>query len=296
MMFASRSSTGEKVFAIINVLLLFLLVLATTYPLLYVLFASVSDPASVVAYRGILWRPLGFTLSAYRMVFTNPMIGIGYRNTLLYVILGTTVNLFLTILGAYGLSRKNLMWKNALMFFIVFTMFFSGGLVPSYLLVAKTLHLENTPWALILPGAISTWNLIILRTAFQAVPEALEEAARMDGANDLTILLRIMLPMSLPAIAVMILFYAVAHWNAWFSALIYLRTRELIPLQLVLREILILSQTDTMAAGAIGGDREPIGETIKFATIIVATVPILFVYPFLQRYFVKGVMIGALKE
>jgi len=220
----------------------------------------------------------------------------GYRNTLFYMVLGTTLNLFLTCLGAYGLSRKNLLLKTPITMFIIFTLFFSGGLIPSYLLVARTLGWVDTPWALIVPGAVSTFNLLILRTAFEQVPPALEEAARIDGANDWTILWRVIIPLSLPSLAVILLFYAVNHWNAYFSALIYLRDRTLYPLQLVLREILIANQTGDMTTGTLGGDVEPIGETIKYATIVVATLPILVLYPFLQRYFVKGVMIGGVKE
>ena len=179
---------------------------------------------------------------------------------------------------------------------IVFTMFFSGGLIPTFLLVGNTLNLMNNPLALILPTAISTYNLIIMRTAFEAVPYELEEAARIDGANDLQILWRIYLPLCKPVLAVMTLFYAVGHWNSFFSAMVYLRSREWYPLQLVLREILIASSTDSMTTEASATDKEPIGETVKYSTIIVATLPILFVHPFFQRYFIKGIMIGALKE
>ena len=224
------------------------------------------------------------------------MILTGYRNTLFYVIAGTTLNVFMTALGAYALSRRDLLFKNPIMFFIVFTMFFGGGLIPTYFLVGQTLHMQDTPWALIVPGAITTINLIIMRTAFNAVPASLEEAARIDGANDWTILFKIYLPLSWPVVAVMILFYGVAHWNSFFPAMVYLRTRELYPLQLVLREILISSNVQNMTTDVSSGDVFAIGETIKYATIIVATLPILFVYPYLQRYFVKGVMIGAIKE
>jgi putative aldouronate transport system permease protein len=181
------------------------------------------------------------------------------------------------------------------MFMIVVTMFFQGGLIPTYLLVSN-LGLVDTPWAMIIPGAINTWNLIIMRTSFQAVPASLEESAKIDGANEWTIMWRIILPLSIPVMAVMVLFYAVGHWNAWFNAMIYLRDRNLYPLQLILREILITNSTDSMMTNASGVDKMPISETIKYATIMVATIPILVLYPFLQKYFVKGVMIGALKE
>ena len=291
-----KRGVGDLVFDACNTIFLLGLVAVTVYPLLYVAFASLSNPTAVAQHRGVLLRPLGLTLDAYRLVFTNPMITIGYRNTLLYVVAGTTINLIMTCLGAYALSRKNVLLGTPIMFMIVFTMFFSGGLVPDYLLVANTLDWINTPWAVIIPPAISTLNLIIMRTAFSAVPEALIEAARIDGANDLTILARVVLPLAMPVVAVMLLFYGVAHWNSWFPAMIYLRSRDLYPLQLVLREILIISNVDQMTTGIASGDVMPIGETIKYATVIVATVPILCVYPFLQRYFVRGVMIGAIRE
>ena len=291
-----KESTGERLFGIGNVALMLALIVVTLYPLLYVLFASLSNPSLLAGHRGLLGGPLSFTFEAYRRVFENPMILTGYRNTLFYVIVGTGLNVFMTTLGAYALSRRNLLWKSPVMFFIVFTMFFSGGLIPTYLLVGQTLHLQDTPWALIVPGGVTTINLIIMRTAFNAVPASLDEAARIDGANDWTILRRIYLPLSWPVVAVMILFYGVAHWNSFFPAMVYLRTRDLYPLQLVLREILISSNVQNMTTDVSSGDVFAIGETIKYATIIVATVPILFVYPFLQRYFVKGVMIGAIKE
>lgn len=289
-----KTSLGERAFDAMNALFMMVLILITLYPFYYVVMASLSHPVVVVQNRGILLWPQGFTLEAYRAVLENPMIKIGYTNTLIYVTAGTFVNIILTSFGAYGLSRRNLFGKNLIMFMIVFTMFFGGGLIPTYLLV-KNLGMLNTRWALIIPPAINTWNLIVMRTAFQSIPASLEESARMDGANDFTILFRIYLPLSLPVLSVMILFYAVSHWNAYFNAMIYLRDRTLYPLQLVLREILIASSTESMLGGVVQ-DREPIGETIKYATIVVATFPILCIYPFLQRYFVKGVMIGALKE
>ncbi|MFN8495054.1 MAG: carbohydrate ABC transporter permease [Caldilineaceae bacterium] len=291
-----KKPIGERMFDLVNMLLLLGLVVITLYPLLYVLFASISQPNELVKYRGLLLAPLGFSSAAYKAVFMNPNIITGYRNTLFYVVAGTTLNLALTCLGAYALSRKNVMLKVPITVFFIFTLFFSGGLIPTYLLVARTLNWIDTPWAIIVPTAVSTFNLLILRTAFEQVPPALEEAARIDGANDFTILWRVIIPLSLPSIAVVLLFYAVGHWNAYFNALIYLRNRELYPLQLVLREILIANQTGDMTTGTLGGDVEPIAETIKYATIVVATAPILLLYPFLQRYFVKGVMIGGVKE
>jgi putative aldouronate transport system permease protein len=291
-----RQSPADQLFNGLNLAFMAGLILVTLYPLLYVLFASLSDPATLMMTRGVIWSPLGFTLEAYKRVFENPMILTGYRNTLFYVVAGTSINILMTTLGAYGLSRKNVMFKRHIMIFIVFTMFFSGGLIPTFLLVGRTLNMIDTPWALILPGAITTVNLIIMRTAFEGIPVELEEAARMDGANDFTILYRVILPLSMPVVAVMILFYAVAHWNSFFPAMVYIRTRELYPLQLILREILISNSTDSMTSGISSGDVLPIGETIKYATIVVATLPILTIYPFLQRFFVKGVLIGGVKE
>ena len=291
-----KLSTGEKVFNAFNYTLMAGIILVMFYPLLYVLFASVSDPATLMANRGLLLGPLGFSLEAYKRVFENPMILLGYRNTLFYVTAGTTLNVLMTAIGAYVLSRRNLMFRRPITLMIVFTMFFSGGLIPIFLMVGRTLGLMDNPLALIIPGAISTYNLMIMRTSFEGLPYELEEAARMDGANDFDILFRIVLPLSMPVVAVMILFYGVAHWNSFFPAMVYIRTRDLYPLQIILREILITNSTDAMMTSVSSGDQMPIGETIKYATIVVATLPILLVYPYLQRYFVKGVMIGAVKE
>lgn len=292
-----KRTFGEQIVFAFIILFMIALMIVTVYPLLYAVFASLSNPADLMMTRGAILKPVGdVTLAAYQAVMDNPMILVGYRNTLFYVLVGTGLNLVMTVLGAYALSRKNVMFKNWIMLGIVFTMFFGGGLIPRYLLVSQTLNLQDNPLALILPGAVGTMNLIILRTAFETVPVALEEAARMDGANDLQILWSVIIPTSLPALAVITLFYAVAHWNAWFDAMLFLRNREWYPLQLILREILISGSTATMTSGASASDVMPLGETIKYATIIVATLPILCIYPFVQRYFVKGVMIGAIKE
>lgn len=291
----NRLSAGEKAFGVFNVLFMLGLCFVTLYPFVYVALASLSEPASIAQHRGLLLRPLGLNWDAYKAVFNNPMIQVGYRNTLFYFVVGTAINLVSTAIGAYVLSRRNLYFKNLLMMLIVITMFFGGGLIPTYLLI-NHLGMLNTVWVLLIPGAIGTFNMIIMRTGFQSVPVSLEESAKIDGASDLTILFRIIIPLSMPVIAVMILWYAVGHWNSYFGALIYLRDRELFPLQLVLREILITNTTDNMMTGAAAEDRLAIAETIKYATIIVSTLPILLLYPFLQKYFVKGVLIGAIKE
>ncbi|MHA7582460.1 carbohydrate ABC transporter permease [Paenibacillus vandeheii] len=289
-----ESGWFDRIFTILNYTFLILLVIVTLYPLLYVLFASLSDSAQLLANKGLLWKPVGFSLEAYKSVLANPGIATGFRNTLFILVFGVIVNLFMTALGAYVLSRKNVMWNKVFMFLIVFTMFFGGGLIPLYLVV-KGVGLLDTLWSTILPFAISTFNLIIMRTSFMGIPDSLEESAKIDGANHFTILFRIIIPLSMPVIAVMILYYAVDKWNGWFYASVFIKSRELFPLQLVLREILIANSTESMSAGASAGDRFQIGETIKYATIMVATIPILCIYPFLQRFFVKGVMVGSLK-
>ncbi len=287
-------TAAQRAFTLLNAVVMLVLMVATVYPFLHVAASSLSLPSLLISHQGpILW-PLGFTTGAYRAVLQNRMIETGYGNTLIYVLAGTAVNMVITCTGAYVLSRRGLGLRNVLMFMAVFTMFFSGGLIPYYLQV-KRLGLADTRWSLIFPPALNTFNLIVMRTYFLGQPESLEESARIDGAGDLTILLRIVLPLATPVVAVMVLFYGVAHWNSWFNAMIFLRNRELYPLQLVLREILIASSTYDMTTDVSGTDKELVGETVKYATIMVATLPILFVYPFLQRYFVQGMMIGALK-
>ena len=264
------------------------------YPMLHVLFASLSDPERLVAHTGVMLGPQGFTLKGYELVMKNRNIPIGYLNTIINLVLGTILNMSMTVLGAYALSRKGYMFKRTINMLIVFTMYFSGGIIPNFLLVQE-LGLYNTRWALILPGAIATWNLMVTRTCFQNVPASLEEAARIDGANDWTILIRVFLPVSVSTLAVVTLFYAVGHWNSWFNAMIYLQDRDKFPLQLFLREILLSnSPTGTMD----DPDMEVlyIEEIIRNATIIVSTVPILFAYPFAQKYFITGVMLGSIKE
>ncbi|WP_372237400.1 carbohydrate ABC transporter permease [Paenibacillus sp. FSL H7-0331] len=290
----THSGLADRLFEWMIYLVLSLLVIVTLYPLIHVAFASVSNPDQLMAHQGMLLKPFGFHLEAYQIVLKNPNILTGYANTLFIVVVGVMMSLSLTCLGAYVLSRKNVLWNRYFVFFIIFTMFFHGGLIPLYLVV-KDMGLINSLWAAIVPFAMNTFHLIIMRTAFAAVPESLEESAKIDGANHFIILLRIVLPLSLPVIAVIVLYAAVERWNGWFYASIFLKDRELFPLQLILREILIANSTDSMSSNAAFGDLFQIGETIKYATIMVATLPILFVYPFMQKYFVKGVMVGALK-
>ncbi len=289
-----KKTLGDYVFDIINTIFMWFMIIITLYPFIYVVMASLSTPKLFLAHTGLLFKPVGFSLESYEAVLRNPNIKIGYLNTLFVVIVGTFFNVIATSIGAYVLSRKGLFWKGPLMVVIVITMFVDGGLVPNYLLV-QNLGLYNSRWALILPGLISTYNMIVMRTAFQGIPESLEESARIDGANDWTILFKVIIPLAIPTMAVISLFYAVSHWNSWFSAMIYLKDKTKYPLQLILRDIIVQSQVSDMTTMDSYMDRYAVSQTVKYATIMVATIPILCVYPFLQKYFVKGVMIGAVK-
>lgn len=289
-----KRTLGERIFEVVNLAFLVLVMIVMLYPLLHVLFASFSNPNLLSAHTGVLLRPLGFSTAAYEAVLQNPDIYTGYSNTLFLVTVGTLCSLLLTVFSAYVLSRRGYGLRRVFNFLATFTMFFSGGLIPFYLQV-KGLGLLNTRWSLILPTLMSTYNLIVLRTAFASVPASLEEAAKIDGANDFTVLFRVIVPLSIPSLAVIVLFYAVSYWNAWFYAMVFLRKRDLYPLQLILREILIMSSADSMVDMDIN-DRAIVSQTIKYATIIVSTLPILVVYPFLQKYFVQGMMVGAVKE
>lgn len=289
-----RLSKGDRLFVGMCYTVAVAVGIVCLYPMLHVLFSSFSDPEQLVAHSGVMLGPQGFTLKGYELVMKNRNIPVGYMNTIINLVLGTILNMIMTILGAYALSRKGYMFKRTINMFIVFTMYFSGGIIPNFLLVQE-LGIYNTRWALILPGAIATWNLMVTRTCFQNVPASLEEAARIDGANDWTILVRVFLPVSVSTLAVVTLFYAVGHWNSWFNAMIYLQDREKFPLQLFLREIL-LSNSPTGTMDDPDMEILYIEEIIRNATIIVSTVPILFAYPFAQKYFITGVMLGSIKE
>ena len=290
-----KKSKGERAFQVFNYAFLMLIMLVCLYPVWYVAVASFSNSNALTQHSGLLFRPIGFSIDAYKKVFQNPMIGKGYLNTLFILIIGVFLDLVMTSLGAYFLSRKRVMFKKPIMLFIVFTMFFSGGMIPFYINL-KELHLTNTLWGLIIPFMITTSNLIILRTSFESIPESLIEAAQIDGAGHIRILTTIVLPLSKAMLAVMVLYYGVSIWNSWFWASAILRNREMYPLQIILREILLSNDTSSMTAGASATDTEAIGMSIRYATIMVATVPILCVYPFLQKYFTKGTMVGAVKE
>lgn len=290
-----KRSKGERIFQIFNYLILLVLIVICLYPIWYVVMASVSDSNYLMKHSGLLIKPLSFTLRAYEKVFDNPMIIGGYKNTLFVLVVGLTVNMVMTSLGAYFLSRKNVLFKKPIMMFIVFTMFFEGGIIPFYLNL-KELHLTNSLWGLIIPFMIQTRNMIILRTSFSGIPESLIEAARIDGAGHITVLMKIVLPLSKAMLAVIVLYYGVSIWNSWFWASAIIRDRSLYPLQVILREILLQNDMSTMAIGGDTGTQEAVSQSIRYATIVVATIPILCVYPFLQKHFTKGTMAGAVKE
>ena len=290
-----KKITPYRVFSVFNVIFMLLLILVTAYPVYYIVIASFSDPGALSRHVGLLWMPMKpYTLSAYEMVFRNPRIITGLLNTLFVLGTGLLINLTLTMLGAFFLTIKGPMLKNAIALMIIFTMYFSGGMIPGYLNI-RDLKLLDTLWALVLPGAVSTANLIIMKSGFQSIPDSLIESARLDGGSYLQILLRVMITLSKATIAVMVLYYGVGHWNAWFNASIYLRDSDKFPLQLVVRNILKLAGSSAMASGAGMDEMAQMAELIKYALIVVTTTPILVLYPFLQKYFVKGVMVGAIK-
>lgn len=267
----------------------------TLYPFVYVLSMSISDPVAVVR-REVFLLPKGFSLAAYRTVLNDPVVLRSYYNTIWYTGVGTALNLVFTVMAAYPLSKRNFSARRVLMFLFVFTMFFSGGLIPLFVLVAK-LGLYGTRWAIVLPTAIATFNLIICRTFFQTLPEDLFECARIEGAGEWRIVWQIVLPLSKPIIAVLVLFYGVTHWNSFFWALLFLPTADLHPIQIYLRRVLIQASPEAVQQFETGEAGEGVMAMvqIKFAVMIVAVLPILLLYPFLQKYFVKGMLIGALK-
>lgn len=289
-----KVSALSRIFDVFNVLLMIAVVICTFYPMIHIVMASFSDGNLLLAHRGILLKPLDFTIGGYKMVFKDPMILRGYANTIFVVVAGTFISVLVTAMGAYFLSRKNVMLQTPVMLYVMFTMFFSGGMIPFYFTV-KDLGLYNSIWSLILPTAVNTFNLIIMRTGFASIPDSLEESAKLDGAGHLTILFKIVIPLAMPTIAVIILYYAVSYWNSWFNAMMFIQDRVKYPLQLVLRGVLMSNDTSAMTGGVTAVDKESVGESVKYGVIVVATIPILAVYPFLQKYFVKGVMIGAVK-
>lgn len=287
-------STGEKIGRVLLAVFLSLAAILCLYPFLYSLSMSISSPEHVLK-RDIYFFPKGFSLNGYKLVIENKEIWNAYRNTILYAVFGTLLNMILTILAAYALSRKRFVFRRPVSLLITITMYVSGGMIPFFIIVSN-LGLYNNPLGVILPFAASAWNIIIARNFYEGIPDALEESAKIDGANDLIILIKIMLPLSGPILAVLTMYYAVGHWNNYFWPMVLLPKAEYQPLQIFLRKILIQLQQASLSGVQIGISRTAQTEQFKYASIIVSILPILLIYPFMQRYFVKGITIGAVKE
>lgn len=291
-----KESFSDRIFLAGIYLFLTIVLIAVLYPLIYVVSASLSNPQAVTAGKVWLW-PVEPTLLGYKTVFEHKQVVIGYFNSAFYTFFGTILNVILTIMIAYPLSKKNFTGRNLIMIILVITMLFEGGLIPYYLTV-KNLGILDTRWAMILPHALAVWQVIIARTFFQtSIPDELVEAAELDGCSNIGFIWRVVLPLSKPIIAVLVLMYAVGHWNSYFDALILLKSQELFPLQIVLRNILILNSVDanTMKDASEMIARKGLKDLLKFSLIVVASAPMLLIYPFVQRHFVKGIMIGSLK-
>lgn len=293
-----KKTPSRILFEVINVLVLIVIAMICIAPIIHVVFASFSDPTLLTQNSGLILWPLSdathpLTTKGYEIVFNNNSLIRGYANTIFYVGIGTCVSVLFTSLGAYCVSRKRTMWLKYLMIMITATMFFQGGLIPTYLVV-KRLGMINTRWALLIPMAISVFNLIIVRTSFVSLPDSLEESAQLDGAGHVTILIKIVLPLCKATIAVIALFYAVHKWNEYFFAMIYLTDRALYPLQVILREILVESNQSSLSYSSVQ-TLDKYKTLVEYCTIVVATLPILCIYPFIQKYFVTGVMIGSIK-
>lgn len=296
-----KKKSSDRIFNIIIYLIVIIVLIAVLYPLVYIISASISSPTAVNS--GKMWLfPKDITFEGYQIIFKNKDIWNGYLNTIIYTLVGTMVNLIFTIPAGYALSRRELPGRNVIMKFILVTMFISGGLIPSYLLITG-LGLKNSMWALILPGAVSVYNLIVVRTYFQSnVPEELIESAIIDGSSFFRIFFEIVLPLSKPILAVMALFYGIGHWNQYFGALLYIDDRKKYPLQMILREILVIQDMSSNPNMSVSGEmaqflysQQQLAQVIKYGVMIVSTLPIILIYPFLQKYFVKGVMIGSIK-
>lgn len=291
-----KLSPGDRVFVGLNTTFLVIILVIVLYPLIYIVSASFSSPEAVVSGRVVLW-PVDFSLKGYTAVFENKQVLTGFGNSVFYTFFGTLINLVLTIMAAYPLARRNtIRGSRVVLFLFVFTMLFSGGMVPNYILMLR-LGLYNTRWAMLLPGAVSIWNLIITRTFLMGnIPEDLYEVSYIEGCGELRMLLQIVLPLSTTIIAVNALFYAIAHWNTYFNALIYLSRAKLFPLQIVLRNILIINQVDASMIDIEDLiEREGLKELLKFSLIVISSAPAMIIYPFVQKFFVKGIMVGSLK-
>ncbi len=287
-----KETKGRILFQCMNYTILTICMIVALYPVLYVLAASLSSYAFLAQGKvGII--PMGFNLEAYKRVLAYPMIGRSYLNTVTYTVAGTAISLLMSTLGAYPLSRKHFPGRDFLTKVVVIAMLFSAGMIPTFLVV-RGLGLYNTVWAILLPTAVSSFNLIILKNFFEQIPVEMEESAALDGCNHLQTLLIIILPLAIPGLVTIGLFYAVYQWNSYFPAMLYLRDRKLVPIQIILRDIVIQNQTNDLAIDMANG-ADQVSESIKYATIMVATIPIMLVYPFVQKYFIKGVMIGSVK-
>ena len=290
-----RQSPSQRIGKWITNCFLAMVAFITLYPIIYVFSMSISAPDAVMRGKILLW-PIGFSLGSYKMVFENSSVFQSYFNTLWYTAVGTTINVILTTCAAYALSRRTFFLRRAITVFITITMLFSGGMIPTFLVVSQ-LGLYNTRWAIILPTAVVAYNMIVARTYFQSsIPDSLPESAKIDGCTDIGVLLRIVLPISKPILAVLLLFYAISHWNNYFTAILYLSKPELQPLQVFLRKVLILNERDLMTGVESSVDRLAYMMQLKYATIMISIIPIICVYPFLQKYFVQGVMLGSIKE
>lgn len=295
---AIKRTVGEKVFDSVNIFILVLLTFVMVFPFWNMVVISFVDYGDYVKNPFMLW-PTNPTIEAYRFIFSSNELLNSMLITVIVTVLGTAMNMAVTVGAAYALSKQDMPFRNALLSLFLFTMFFSGGLVPYYILIRQQLHLADSIWVMILPVLLNVWNLIIIKNFFVGLPVSLEESARIDGANDMTILLRIVIPISMPVIATFILFYGVERWNEWYQASLFIREKSLYPLQLLLREIVVRNvDISSMVEGyqATMGNKFVHNEAIKMASIVVATVPIVAVYPFLQKHFAKGVMVGAIKS
>ncbi len=285
-------SRGYRIFRIVNTVVLLGVVVVTLYPFLNIVARSLSDEAYIIAGK-VNIVPRGFDLTAYKLVMSDAMFWTNYRNTVVYTVVATLISIVLTTCYAYVLSKPQLRGRPLLIGIALFTMFFSGGLIPNYVLVTS-LGMKNTIWAVVIPNAISVFNLLVMKAFFESLPGELEEAAAVDGLNTYGILLRIVLPLSKAIIATMVLFYAVSFWNSWFTAFLYMDRQDLLPVTVYLRN-LIAGATDAQQSGAADADVVQAAATLQAVTIVLTTLPILAVYPFVQRYFVSGVMLGAVK-
>jgi putative aldouronate transport system permease protein len=291
-----KESLGRKIFNVSNIVILLFVGFICVAPIWHVICASLSDPSKLLTFRGLLLKPLGkINFEGYRMALKNGSIVRGYLNTILFVTSATLIGMAGSLITAYALSRKDFMWKGLVTFILAFTMLFNGGLIPTYLLV-RNLKLLDTVWAIIIPNCLSVYNIMILKTSFSSLPDGLIDAARIDGAGHFKTLTRIVVPCSKGILAVITLFYIVTHWNSWFHIAIYITDRKLYPLQLLLREIVILNSKSALELAGETGELSLARELVKYAVIVVSIVPMMVIYPFLQKFFVSGVMLGSIKE